>query len=240
MELSALTALSPLDGRYRAKVVPLAPYFSEYALIRYRVQIEIAWLQALSREPGIAELAPFHRATTDELDAVAAGFSVADAEAVKAIEVRTNHDVKAVEYWLRERLAANPEVARNAQFIHFACTSEDINNLCHGLMLSQSRAAVLLPALDAVIAKLRTMAHALADAAMLARTHGQAATPTTLGKELANVVARLVRHRERRDELVNDTYFSGDGGCYGAVHDSRSACPCCGTKPRWRLPRFPE
>ncbi len=216
MELSALTALSPLDGRYRAKVAPLAPYFSEYALIRYRVRIEIAWLQALSNEPGIPELAPFHRATTAELDAVAAEFSVADAEAVKAIEVRTNHDVKAVEYWLRERLAANPEVARNAQFIHFACTSEDINNLCHGLMLSQSRTAVLLPALDAIITKLRAMAHALADAAMLARTHGQAATPTTLGKELANVVARLVRHRQRLAAVPMPGKINGAVGNYNA------------------------
>ena len=216
MELSPLTALSPLDGRYRGKVAMLAEYFSEYALIRYRVRIEIAWLQALAQESAIAELAPFHRATVAELQAVAAGFSVADAEEVKAIEVRTNHDVKAVEYWLRERLAANPEIARNAQFIHFACTSEDINNLCHGLMLQQSRSAVLLPTLDTIIAKLRSMAHALADTAMLARTHGQAATPTTLGKELANVVARLVRQRERLESIPMPGKINGAVGNYNA------------------------
>ena len=216
MELSPLTALSPLDGRYRGKVATLAEYFSEYALIRYRVRIEIAWLQALAQESAIAELAPFHRATVAELQAVAAGFSVADAEEVKAIEVRTNHDVKAVEYWLRERLAANPEIARNAQFIHFACTSEDINNLCHGLMLQQSRSAVLLPTLDTIIAKLRSMAHALADTAMLARTHGQAATPTTLGKELANVVARLVRQRERLESIPMPGKINGAVGNYNA------------------------
>ena len=218
MELSPLTALSPLDGRYRGKVATLAEYFSEYALIRYRVRIEIAWLQALAQESAIAELAPFHRATVAELQAVAAGFSVADAEEVKAIEVRTNHDVKAVEYWLRERLAANPEIARNAQFIHFACTSEDINNLCHGLMLQQSRSAVLLPTLDTIIAKLRSMAHALADTAMLARTHGQAATPTTLGKELANVVARLVRQRERLESIPMPGKINGAVGNYGFPH----------------------
>lgn len=216
MELSALTALSPLDGRYRSKVASLAPYFSEFALIRYRVRIEIAWLKALANEPGIPELPPFHRATVQELDAVAADFSVADAEAVKAIEVRTNHDVKAVEYWLRERLAANPEIARNSQFIHFACTSEDINNLCHGLMLAQSRDAVMLPALDAIIAKLRSMAHELADTSMLSRTHGQAATPTTMGKELANVVARLIRHRERLVGVPMPGKINGAVGNYNA------------------------
>lgn len=197
MNSSFLTALSPLDGRYSAKVADLRPYFSEFALIRYRVQLEIEWLKTLSNATGIAEVPPFSPATIAQLDALATNFSEADAESVKFIEARTNHDVKAVEYWLREHLIKNAEAAHIAQFIHFACTSEDINNLSHGLMLMHSRDRVMLPALEKIISRLIQMAHAMADTPMLARTHGQPATPTTVGKELANFAYRLLRARKR-------------------------------------------
>ena len=197
MALSPLTSLSPLDGRYGNKVEPLRRYFSELALIRYRVLVEIEWLKALAAEPAIGEVPPFSTATQRELDAVASGFTEADGAAVKTIEARTNHDVKAIEYFLKDRLAANAEVVKVAEFIHFACTSEDINNLCHALMLKHARDEVMLPALDAIIDRLSGIAHALADAPMLARTHGQPASPTTLGKEMANVVARLARARAK-------------------------------------------
>ncbi len=189
----ALNALSPLDGRYASKVAALREHFSEFGLIRARVRIEIAWLIALSEEPKVAEVAPFSAAARATLDTAAASFSPADGERVKAIEQTTNHDVKAIEYWLKERFADVPEIARVSEFIHFACTSEDINNLAHGLMLVESRRAILLPALEDIAAALRTLAHAHADVAMLGRTHGQAATPTTLGKEMANVFARVER-----------------------------------------------
>lgn len=216
MELTALTALSPLDGRYGRKVAPLAEHFSEFALIRYRVRVELEWLKALAAEPGIVELPPFSAVTLAELDAVVRDFSVADAESVKAIEARTNHDVKAVEYWLRERFEANPEVGGHNQFIHFACTSEDVNNLCHGLMLAESRSRVLLPALDGIIARLTGMAHTLAELPMLARTHGQPATPTTLGKEIANVAARLKRARNRIATVVLPGKINGAVGNFNA------------------------
>ncbi len=190
MDPTSLTALSPLDGRYHNKVAALRDYFSEFALIRCRVLVEIEWLKALSREAAIAEVPPFSPATVAQLGAVAADFSETDGAAVKAIEARTNHDVKAVEYFLREKLAGNPEIAKVAEFIHFACTSEDINNLCHALTLKNARDEVMVPALDRIIEKLAALAHELADAAMLARTHGQPASPTTLGKEMANVAWR--------------------------------------------------
>ncbi len=195
MALSPLTALSPLDGRYSSKVKPLRPYFSELGLIRYRVLVEVEWLKALAAEPAIKEVAKFSAATLKALDAVVSGFSEANGAKVKTIEARTNHDVKAIEYFLKERLAGNAQVAKVAEFIHFACTSEDINNLCHALMLKAARDEVMLPALDKIIARLTTMAHDLAGASMLAHTHGQPASPTTLGKEMANVVARLKRAR---------------------------------------------
>ena len=191
--LSTLTALSPLDGRYRDKVAALARHFSEYALIRERVRVELAWLEALADEPGIGEVSPFSAAAREKIAQSAREFSVADAARIKAIERTTNHDVKAVEYWLRERFADLPEVARAAEFIHFACTSEDINNLAYGLMIDGARRDVLMPALTALVADLRSLAHLHAALPMLARTHGQPATPTTLGKEMANVVARLER-----------------------------------------------
>lgn len=197
MALTPLTALSPLDGRYSSKVEPLRRHFSELGLIRYRVQVEIAWLKALAAEPAIKEVPAFSAATLKQLETVASGFSEADGAAVKAIEARTNHDVKAIEYFLKDKLGANAEVTRVGEFIHFACTSEDINNLCHALMLKAARDEVMLPALGQIIGRLAALAHELADAAMLAHTHGQPASPTTLGKELANVVARLRRARDR-------------------------------------------
>ena len=193
MELTALTALSPLDGRYGSKTAPLRDFFSEYALIKYRVIVEIEWLKALASEPAIAEVPAFSAEAIALLDGIADHFSVADAERVKAIEATTNHDVKAVEYFLKEKTQSSTEIAAVSEFIHFACTSEDINNLSHALMLKGARDAVLLPALEKVIARLTDLAHELADLPMLSRTHGQPASPTTVGKELANVVYRLRR-----------------------------------------------
>ncbi|HEU4854169.1 MAG TPA: adenylosuccinate lyase, partial [Nitrosospira sp.] len=216
MNSSFLTALSPLDGRYSAKVAALRPYFSEFALIRYRVHLEIEWLKALSNAGGVAEALTFSTATIAQLDSLAANFSEADAEAVKLIEARTNHDVKAVEYWLRERLTGNVEAARITQFIHFACTSEDINNLSHGLMLMHSRSSVMLPALDKIIGKLIQMAHEMADIPMLARTHGQPATPTTVGKEFANFAYRLLRAREQLAGVAILGKINGAVGNYNA------------------------
>ena len=215
-DLAALTALSPLDGRYAAKVAALTEHFSEYGLIRHRVRVELAWLAALSDEPGIPELPPFSAGTRDEIARVAAAFGPADAARVKAIERTTNHDVKAVEYWLKERFAGVPEMARAAEFIHFACTSEDINNLAHGIALAQARTEILLPALAAIVSDLRVLAHAHAGTAMLARTHGQAATPTTLGKELANVVARLERQVAQIAALPLLGKMNGAVGNYNA------------------------
>src|SRR5436190_8997874 len=197
MPLSPLTALSPLDGRYASRVAPLRNLFSEYALIRYRVKVEIEWLKALAAEPTIAEVKAFSTATIQALDQLTANFSESDGARVKEIEARTNHDVKAIEYFLKERLADNAEIASVAEFIHFACTSEDINNVCHALMLKDARGEVMLPALERVISKIAALAHSHAADAMLSRTHGQPASPTTLGKELANVAARLKRARAR-------------------------------------------
>ena len=194
---SPLAALSPLDGRYARSADSLRPYFSENALIRYRVRIELAWLKALAADAEIEELKPFSRATLGALDRLVSGFAERDGERIKAIEAETNHDLKAIEYWLKERLARNREVQGSLEFIHFACTSEDINNLAYALMLKDSRASVMLPVLDELIAVLRGLAHRHASLPMLSRTHGQPASPTSLGKELANVVHRLRRARER-------------------------------------------
>ena len=212
----ALTALSPLDGRYAAKVAPLAEHFSEFGLIRARVRIEIAWLIALSEEPGIAEAAPFGAKARAALDAASASFSTADAERVKAIERTTNHDVKAVEYWLRERFADVAEIARIAEFIHFGCTSEDINNLAHAIMLAEARRSILLPALRGIASVLRVLAHSHAALPMLARTHGQPATPTTLGKEMANVYARLERQIAAIERVPLKGKANGAVGNYNA------------------------
>mgnify|MGYP002737379395 CR=1 FL=1 len=195
--LTPLSALSPLDGRYRRNGARLAPYFSEFGLIKYRVKVEIEWLKALAVEKAIKEVPAFSARTIAELDAIVAGFSLADAEAVKAHERVTNHDVKAVEYFLKDKTAGNAQVTKVSEFIHFACTSEDINNLSHALMLRDARAEVMLPALRQIEQTLTALAVALADLPMLARTHGQPATPTTLGKEIANVVYRLRRAMQR-------------------------------------------
>ncbi|MDO8597210.1 MAG: adenylosuccinate lyase [Sulfuricaulis sp.] len=216
MALTPLTALSPLDGRYHNKVEPLRQHFSELGLIRYRVKIEIEWLKALAAEPAIEEVPAFSTAALKQLDAVVNDFSEADGAAVKTIEARTNHDVKAIEYFLKDKLAANAEIARVAEFIHFACTSEDINNLCHALMLKAARDEVMLPALDRIIDRLATLAHELADAAMLAHTHGQPASPTTLGKELANVVSRLRRARDKLAAIKLLGKINGAVGNYNA------------------------
>ena len=215
-DLFALTALSPLDGRYAAKVAALAAHFSEYGLIRHRVRVELEWLSALAAEPGVPEIAAFGPATRDAIAAVAAAFAPADAARVKAIERTTNHDVKAVEYWLKERFAAVPEVARASEFIHFACTSEDINNLAHGIALADARRDILLPVLREVAADLRSLAHAHAGTAMLARTHGQPATPTTLGKEIANVCARLERQIAAIERVPLKGKVNGAVGNYNA------------------------
>jgi adenylosuccinate lyase len=215
MSLS-INALSPLDGRYESKLTALRPYFSEYGLIRYRIEVEAAWLKALAQEPAFVEIAPFSPATLAELDRLVSDFSDADAHEIKAIEARTNHDVKAVEYWLKTRLSQNTEVMKASEFIHFACTSEDINNTAHALMLKGARDEVILPFVDRVIARLRELAHAHADWPMLSRTHGQAASPTTLGKEMANIAARLIRARESIAQVTLLAKFNGAVGNYNA------------------------
>ena len=216
MSESSLTALSPLDGRYAAKLDALRPQFSEYGLIRRRLQVEIEWLKALAAEPHFAEIPAFSAATLATLDALVAGFSPADAAEVKAIEAVTNHDVKALEYWIKRRLADNEEVMRVGEFIHFACTSEDINNLSHGLMLKAARDETMLPALARVLAKLKALAHANAEVPMMSRTHGQPATPTTLGKEMANVAWRLERATTRIAAVGLTGKINGAVGNYNA------------------------
>ncbi|HKJ70879.1 MAG TPA: adenylosuccinate lyase [Gammaproteobacteria bacterium] len=191
MELSALTAVSPLDGRYGAKTEALRPHFSELGLIRNRVRVELAWFKALAAEPGIAELPALSAEAEAFLDRIADDFDPGDAQRIKDIEATTNHDVKAVEYYLKERAAEQPEVAAGSEFFHFACTSEDINNLAHGLSLREARNEVLLPAADALVEQLTAQAHEWAEVPMLGRTHGQPATPTTVGKELAVFAHRL-------------------------------------------------
>jgi adenylosuccinate lyase len=193
LPLDALTALSPLDGRYEKKTAALRAWFSEFGLMKLRIYVEVEWLIALAGEPAIAECGAFSTATIAELRAAAQAFSLDDARRVKAIEATTNHDVKAIEYFLRERFADNAEVAKAQAFIHFACTSEDINNLSHALMLGRARKEAMLPALDLIAGRLKKMAHELAAVPMMARTHGQPATPTTMGKEMANFAHRLER-----------------------------------------------
>jgi adenylosuccinate lyase len=194
---SPLAALSPLDGRYAGTAEPLRPFFSEQALIRYRVRIELAWLEALGAERAIRELKGFSRKTGTDLARVLNEFSERDAEHIKNIEAETNHDVKAIEYWLRSRLGTNDEAQRALEFIHFACTSEDINNLAYALMVRESRDQVMLPRLAELVDALKRLAHRHARLPMLARTHGQPATPTTLGKEMANFAYRLERAASR-------------------------------------------
>ena len=215
MQLTALSALSPLDGRYAAKVAALRPLLSEFGLMHRRVQVEVEWFIALS-DAGFSEFKPLSEAARGLLRGLVLRFSEADAQAIKDIERTTNHDVKAVEYWLKSRFESNPELNAAGEFVHFACTSEDINNTSHGLMLQAARAEVLLPALDRIIARMKAMAHELADVAMLARTHGQTASPTTLGKEVANVVARLLHARSRIAEVKLLAKMNGAVGNYNA------------------------
>jgi adenylosuccinate lyase len=214
--LSALTAVSPIDGRYAARSAKLRGIASEYGLIRYRVAVEVAWLRALAAQPGVPEVPRFSANAEAFLSALLAGFGEADAARVKEIERTTNHDVKAVEYFLKERFAEEPELAAVSEFVHFACTSEDINNLAYALMLRDLRSEVLLPDVDGVIATLGANAERWADLALLSRTHGQPASPTTLGKELANVVARLVRGRARLASVEILGKLNGAVGNYNA------------------------
>lgn len=215
MPISPLSALSPLDGRYAAKTDQLRPILSEAGFMHHRVKVEIAWLEALATA-GFAEIKPFSSEACALLDKLASEFSEIDAQRIKEIEAVTNHDVKAVEYWLKEKVKDVPELVAASEFIHFACTSEDINNTSHGMMLKTARNHVLLPALQAVIAKLTTLAHANAELPMLSRTHGQPASPTTLGKEIANVVARLKRAEQRIAAVEILGKMNGAVGNYNA------------------------
>ncbi|OGT57060.1 MAG: adenylosuccinate lyase [Gammaproteobacteria bacterium RIFCSPHIGHO2_12_FULL_63_22] len=211
-----LLALSPLDGRYAGKVAALRPIFSEFGLIKARVRVEVEWLLALADEPGIVELAALSDSAVARLRALADNFDTGDAARVKEIERTTNHDVKAVEYFIKEKLKDDASLAAALEFVHFACTSEDINNLSYSLMLRQARDEVLLPALDALSGTLRDMAHAHAALPMLSRTHGQTASPTTVGKELANVVARLQRQRKQLATVEMPGKINGAVGNYNA------------------------
>lgn len=220
--LTTLNALSPLDGRYQNKLDVLRPYFSEYALIKHRAWVEVEWLKALSAAKELTEIAPFSPETIQEMDVAIKNFSEADAAQVKAIEARTNHDVKALEYWLKEKFDINPEIKKASEFIHFACTSEDINNLSHGLMLKSARDTVILPFLSDLIGRLSELSHQLADQPMLSRTHGQTASPTTMGKELANVVYRLKRQQK---QLVSNEILGKINGAVGNFNAHLSAYP---------------
>ncbi|MBP3221727.1 MAG: adenylosuccinate lyase [Neisseriaceae bacterium] len=203
--MNPLLAISPLDGRYADKVEALRNIFSEYGLIKKRIFVEIQWFISLSRQPEIVELPPLSSEIIQEMNSVAAQFSVENAEEVKKIEETTNHDVKAVEYWLKKRFAHIPAVVSGSEFFHFACTSEDINNLSHALMLKEAAVSVLLPAIEEISGSLKNMAHSLASVPMMCRTHGQSATPSTMGKEIANVVYRL----ERQVKALKNQEFLG-------------------------------
>jgi adenylosuccinate lyase len=216
MTSNPLTALSPLDGRYAAKADPLRPIFSEFGLMQRRVLVEVRWLLALGDHPAIVEVPAFGAAARQFLTTLADGFSLHDAERVKTIERETNHDVKAIEYLLKQRSAGFAEVETVKEFIHFACTSEDINNLSYSLMLRDARDQVILPAIDRLVAILRQMAHDLAGQPMLSRTHGQTASPTTVGKEIANVVARIARQRTQIAAVELLGKINGAVGNYNA------------------------
>ena len=214
--MSALYAISPIDGRYAAKVNALRPIMSEAGLLHHRVQVEVAWIIALSRA-GFAELPAFSDAAVAYLNSIVTNFGEADAQAIKDIEKTTNHDVKAVEYYLKDKMIAfGNELKAAAEFVHFACTSEDINNTSHGLMLKKARAEVLLPQMDALIARFKQLAHELAEQPMLSRTHGQPASPTTVGKEMANIAYRLQRTRDSFAEVALLAKMNGAVGNYNA------------------------
>ena len=222
MELSTLTAVSPVDGRYGSKTEDLRPIFSEYGLIRHRVLVEVRWLQALSNHSGINEVPPLSLHASNILDNIVEKFSDEDAQRVKNIERTTNHDVKAVEYFLKEKIAGNEELEAISEFIHFACTSEDINNLSHALMLREGRGQVLIPQMEELIKAIKQLAHEHADKPMLSRTHGQPASPSTLGKEMANVVHRLQR---QRDQVANVSIMGKINGAVGNYNAHLSAYP---------------
>ena len=222
MELTPLNALSPLDGRYQSKVDPLRAHFSEFALIKHRALVEVEWLKALAAIPEIEEVKPFSKETIKELDDAIANFDEINASQVKAIEARTNHDVKALEYWLKEKFDGNPEIKKASEFIHFACTSEDINNLSHALMLKGARNEVMLPFLNNLIARMSELSQQLAAQPMLSRTHGQTASPTTMGKEFANVVYRLQRQQK---QLVANEILGKINGAVGNFNAHLSAYP---------------
>ncbi len=216
MPLSPLTALSPLDGRYAGKVEALRPIFSEAGLMKRRVLVEVRWLMELAGEKAIVGLGTLPAGARQFLTTLADGFSLQDAERIKAIEATTNHDVKAVEYFIKEKIGDHADLAKAKEFVHFACTSEDINNLAYALMLRDARDGVLLPTLDKLVHTLRQLAHALAGQSMLSRTHGQTASPTTLGKEIANVVARLERQRKQIAAAELTGKINGAVGNYNA------------------------
>jgi len=216
MELTSLTAVSPVDGRYGPKTEDLRPIFSEFGLIRHRVLVEVRWLQALADEPGIPEVPPLSGHARNVLEGILEGFSEEHARRIKNIERTTNHDVKAVEYFIKEHIAGNAELEAVSEHIHFACTSEDINNLSYALMLREGRGQVVIPQMDEVIGALRGLAHELAELPMLARTHGQPASPTTLGKEMANVVRRLLRQRDQVADVQLLGKLNGAVGNYNA------------------------
>lgn len=216
MQLNRLRALSPSDGRYADQVSSLRDIFSEYGLIRFRVLVEVRWLQRMADEPGIPEVGPFNSVMKFALNKIVDEFSMDDAARIKEIEARINHDVKAVEYFLRERIGSSTDAGNLGDFIHFGCTSEDINNLAYALMLRQGRDSVLLPTMRDLQAKMRSMAIDYAEVAMLSRTHGQPASPTTVGKEFANVLVRLTSARDRFSSVPIRGKFNGAVGNFNA------------------------
>ena len=222
MNLTSLSAVSPIDGRYALKTVALREIFSEYGLMRYRVLAEVRWLQALAAHPGIPEVQPLSAAAQDKLDRIADGFDIAEAQRVKTIEDTTNHDVKAVEYYLKEKISTHAELNGIKEFIHFACTSEDVNNIAHALMLRDARDKVLLPQLDKLIAAIAALAHSYAEQPMLSRTHGQPASPTTLGKEMAVFAQRL---RRQRSQLATVPLLGKMNGAVGNYNAHLAAYP---------------
>ncbi len=230
--LTPISALSPLDGRYAGRLAPLRPFMSEQGYMHRRVQVEIAWFIALS-DAGFDEFKPLTPGARTYLMGLVKNFSEADAVAIKEIEKVTNHDVKAVEYWIKSKFDARPELEKAAEFVHFACTSEDINNTSHALQLKGGRDAVLLPALDGVITRLREMAHQFAAVPMLSRTHGQTASPTTVGKEIANVVVRLAAAREK---IAGVKLLGKMNGAIRSRSSRTTTWPSCSTRSRAPTP----
>lgn len=221
MELSALSAISPIDGRYGSKTAPLRPVFSEYGLIKNRVTVEVRWLQALAKHPEVTEVPALSEVANQLLNDLVENFSEADAQAIKDIESTTNHDVKAVEYFIKEKIETDAELLAITEFVHFACTSEDINNLSHGLMLKEGR-TVVLAEVDKIITSLAQMSQTFAAVPMLSRTHGQTASPSTVGKEFANVVARM---RRQRDQIASVELLGKMNGAVGNYNAHLSAYP---------------